>query len=47
MAKEGTAQHRATLLKIAEAWPQCALDAERWENSDSAGGQTRPDEPVL
>jgi hypothetical protein len=29
MAKEGPQQNRAALLKIAAAWRQCALDAEK------------------
>lgn len=29
MAKDGPREHRSALLKIAEAWRQCALDAER------------------
>jgi len=35
MAKEGPAQHSATLLKIAEAWQQCALEAERQDKRNS------------
>ena len=35
LAKDGPARHRPALLKIAEAWRQCALEAERQGNSGS------------
>jgi hypothetical protein len=38
MAKESPVQHRAT-FKIAEAWRQCALDAEREDKKASPSAQ--------
>ena len=38
MTKEGPVQHHAT-FKIAEAWRQCALDAEREDKKASPSAQ--------
>jgi hypothetical protein len=42
MAKSGPVEHRATLLKIAEAWRQCAAEAVRRKKPTL---ETHPDEP--
>jgi hypothetical protein len=45
MAKEGPQEHRAALLKIAEAWRNCAFEIERSQKDapiSKTDGQSAP-----
>jgi len=40
LAKSMKSEHKATLLEIAEAWDQCAEEAERERPKNGHGGRT-------